>query len=35
MKYEIKYKPSYAMLVVSLDQGETLTAESDLYGSND
>jgi uncharacterized protein (TIGR00266 family) len=28
MKYEIKYKPSYAMLVVSLDQGETVTAEA-------
>jgi uncharacterized protein (TIGR00266 family) len=28
MKYEIKYKPSYAMLVVSLDQGETITAEA-------
>jgi uncharacterized protein (TIGR00266 family) len=28
MKYEIKYKPSYAMLVVNLDQGETITAES-------
>jgi len=28
MKYEIKYKPSYAMLVVTLDQGETITAES-------
>jgi uncharacterized protein (AIM24 family) len=28
MKYKIKYKPSYAMLVVSLDQGEMLTAES-------
>ncbi len=28
MKYEIKYKPSYALLVVSLDQGETITAES-------
>jgi uncharacterized protein (TIGR00266 family) len=28
MKYEIKYKPSYSMLVVSLDQGETITAES-------
>ncbi len=28
MKYEIKYRPSYAMLVVSLDQGETVTAES-------
>jgi uncharacterized protein (TIGR00266 family) len=28
MKYEIKYKPSYAMLVVNLDQGETMTAEA-------
>jgi uncharacterized protein (TIGR00266 family) len=28
MKYEIKYKPSYAMLVITLDQGETITAES-------
>ena len=28
MKYEIKYKPSYALLVVNLDQGETITAES-------
>jgi len=28
MKYEIKYKPSYALLVVSLEQGETITAES-------
>ncbi len=28
MKYEIKYKPSYAMLVVNLDQGEMITAES-------
>jgi uncharacterized protein (TIGR00266 family) len=28
MKYEIKYKPSYAMLVVTLDQGENITAES-------
>jgi uncharacterized protein (TIGR00266 family) len=28
MKFEIKYKPSYAMLVAALDQGETLTAES-------
>ena len=28
MKYEIKYKPSYALLVVDLEQGETLTAES-------
>ncbi len=28
MRYEIKYKPSYAMLVASLDQGETITAEA-------
>src|SRR3990172_12517756 len=28
MKYEIKYKPSYAMLLVTLDQGETITAEA-------
>lgn len=28
MKFEVKYKPSYAMLVASLDQGETITAES-------
>ncbi|MCX8154080.1 MAG: TIGR00266 family protein, partial [Candidatus Bathyarchaeota archaeon] len=28
MKYEIKYKPSYSMLVVRLEQGETITAES-------
>ncbi len=28
MKYEIKYKPSYAMLVVTLDQGEFVTAEA-------
>jgi uncharacterized protein (TIGR00266 family) len=28
LKYEIKYKPSYALLVVDLDQGETFTAES-------
>ena len=28
MKYEIKYKPSYAMLVVNLEPGETITAES-------
>jgi hypothetical protein len=25
MKFEIKYKPSYALLVASIDQGETLT----------
>ncbi|MCL2135053.1 MAG: TIGR00266 family protein [Candidatus Bathyarchaeota archaeon] len=28
MKFEVKYKPSYAMLVTSLEQGETITAES-------
>jgi uncharacterized protein (TIGR00266 family) len=28
LKYEIKYKPSYAMLVVTLDQGESITAEA-------
>ena len=28
MRYEIKYKPSYAMLVVNLDEGETITAEA-------
>lgn len=28
LNYEIKYKPSYAMLVVSLMEGETITAES-------
>lgn len=28
MEYEIKYKPSYAMLVVNLKQGESITAES-------
>lgn len=28
MKYEIRYKPSYSMLVVQLERGETLTAES-------
>jgi uncharacterized protein (TIGR00266 family) len=28
MKYDIKYKPSYSMLVVSLEQGESITAES-------
>ena len=28
MKYEIKYKPSYALLVIDLEQGETITAES-------
>jgi uncharacterized protein (TIGR00266 family) len=28
MKFEIKYQPSYALLVAKIDQGETLTAES-------
>jgi uncharacterized protein (TIGR00266 family) len=28
MKYEIKYKPSYSMLVVNLEQGENIVAES-------
>jgi uncharacterized protein (TIGR00266 family) len=28
MRYEIKYKPSYSMLVVNLEQGEKITAES-------
>jgi len=28
LKFEIKYKPSYALLVTNLDQGETITAES-------
>jgi uncharacterized protein (TIGR00266 family) len=28
MKFEVKYKPSYAMLIASLDVGETLTAEA-------
>ncbi len=28
MKYEIRYKPSYSMLVVRLDQGDSITAES-------
>lgn len=28
MKFEVKYKPSYSMLVASLDQGETITAEA-------
>ena len=28
MKYEIKYKPSYALLVVNLEQNETITAEA-------
>ncbi|MCW4043087.1 MAG: AIM24 family protein, partial [Candidatus Bathyarchaeota archaeon] len=28
MDFIIKYKPSYSMLVVSLEQGEKITAES-------
>jgi uncharacterized protein (TIGR00266 family) len=28
VKYEIKYKPSYSMLVVKLEQGEKITAEA-------
>lgn len=28
MKYEIKYKPSYSMLVVNLEQGEKIVGES-------
>ena len=28
VKYEIKYRPSYALLVVNLDNSETITAES-------
>lgn len=28
MKYEIKYRPSYSLLVVNLDQGETIVAEA-------
>jgi uncharacterized protein (TIGR00266 family) len=28
MKYEIKYKPSYSMLVVNLQRGEQITAEA-------
>jgi uncharacterized protein (TIGR00266 family) len=28
LKFEIKYKPSYAMLVANLEQGEMITAES-------
>lgn len=28
MKYDIKYKPSYSMLVVNLEQGEKIIAES-------
>ncbi len=28
MRYEIKYRPSYSLLVVGLKQGETITAEA-------
>jgi len=28
MKFEVKYKPSYALLVTTLNQGETITAEA-------
>ena len=28
MKFDVKYKPSYALLVASLEQGEAITAES-------
>ncbi len=28
MKYEIKYRPSYSLLVVGLEQGENITAEA-------
>jgi len=28
MKYEIKYKPAYSLLVVTLEQGESITAEA-------
>ena len=28
MKYNIKYKPSYSMLVVKLDPNESITAEA-------
>ena len=28
MRYDIKYRPSYSMLVVNLDRGETITAEA-------
>jgi uncharacterized protein (TIGR00266 family) len=28
VKFDVKYKPSYAMLVAKLEQGETITAES-------
>ncbi len=30
MKHEIRYKPSYALLVVTLDSGESITAESGI-----
>lgn len=28
MKHEIRYKPSYALLIITLDSGESITAES-------
>jgi uncharacterized protein (TIGR00266 family) len=28
LRYDIKYRPSYSMLVVNLDRGETITAEA-------
>ena len=28
MKFDVKYKPSYAMVVVNFDQGESITAEA-------
>jgi len=28
MKFDIKYKPSYAMLVVNFNKGESITAEA-------
>jgi uncharacterized protein (AIM24 family) len=28
MRYEIKYKPAYSMLVVNLEQAETITDEA-------
>jgi uncharacterized protein (AIM24 family) len=28
MEYEIKYRPSYSMLVVKMNPGETITAEA-------
>ena len=28
MKFEVKYKPSYAMLVANLSQGEFVTADA-------